>query len=89
MQALNTQKPLAPAKNICHVADMNATQIIDAFGGRPAMATLTGANEQAVRQWGRIGVPSKYWHVLVRRAAETGVAGVTFEVLAATKAGKS
>lgn len=67
---------------------MTAAQIIAAFGGRQAMADLTGAKPDAVTQWRYIGIPAKYWPRLVDAAVAKKVAGITFAVLEATKPAK-
>ncbi len=64
---------------------MDAHRIIAALGGKRAVAELTGSKPNAVTQWHRIGIPFKFWHVLVDRAAQAGVDGVTFETLQGTK----
>lgn len=64
---------------------MDAAQIIDALGGRRAVADLTGAEPNAITQWRRIGVPAKYWPTLVERASALGVEGITFASLRCTK----
>jgi DNA-binding transcriptional regulator YdaS (Cro superfamily) len=64
---------------------MSPAEIITALGGKHALAALTGASPNAVTQWRRIGVPAKYWDVLVDHAAAKGVAGITFPALRATK----
>lgn len=68
-----------------HTCRMTAPEIIHAFGGRQAIASLTGADPHAVTQWRRNGIPAKYWHVLVEHAGEHGLAGISFDVLRATK----
>lgn len=64
---------------------MLGPDIIAAFGGRQATALLTGAAPAAVTQWRRIGIPSRYWHVLVEEAQRRGIDGITFDALAASK----
>lgn len=64
---------------------MDATDIINALGGKHAVSTLTGAKPNAVTQWRRIGVPAKFWPVLVERAAEAGIEGITFDALRVSK----
>ena len=68
---------------------MTAADIIAAFGGRQAMADLTGALPDAVTQWRRIGIPARYWPELVEAAPGKGVGGITFAVLRATKPEKA
>jgi hypothetical protein len=60
-------------------------QIIHAFGGRDAVAQLTGARPRTVEQWGRIGVPHKHFQLLVDTARRRGMRGITFETLYAAK----
>ena len=63
-----------------------AREIIkDRFKGRRDVASITGATPNAVAQWYRIGIPPKYWPVLVDVARDRGVQDVTFDALAATK----
>jgi predicted RNA polymerase sigma factor len=61
-------------------------QIIDAFGGREAVAELVGAKPRTVEMWKRIGVPHKHFALLVAIARRRGMRGVTFETLYAAKA---
>jgi len=68
---------------------MTGAEIIEAFGGRQAIAVLTGADPAAVTQWRRNGIPAKYWHVLVDHARRLRLPGVTFEVLRQTKPGRA
>ena len=46
-----------------HIVGMNAAGIINAFGGRQVIATITAARAGAVYMWRQIGVPGKYWNV--------------------------
>lgn len=64
---------------------MTPAEIIAALGGKHEVSTLTGATPNAVTQWRRIGIPSKYWHVLVSHAEASGIPGITFAALQATK----
>jgi hypothetical protein len=64
---------------------MNASDIIEALGGRTEIAALTTAKPNAVTQWRKAGIPPFYWHVLVRAAEEKKVSGISFETLAATR----
>ena len=61
-------------------------QIIAALGGRDAVAELTGARPRTVEQWLRIGVPHKYFGLLVETARRRGLRGLTHEALYAAKA---
>jgi predicted RNA polymerase sigma factor len=61
-------------------------QIIAAFGGRDAVATLTGARVRTVEQWLRIGVPHKHFELLVTHARARGIKGISYETLYAAKA---
>jgi len=61
-------------------------QIIAVFGGRDAMAELTGTRPRTVEQWLRIGVPHKHFGLLVDTARRHGIRGVSFEALYAAKA---
>ncbi len=51
------------AKLLLHIVGMNAAGIINAFGGRQVIATITAARAGAVYMWRQIGVPGKYWNV--------------------------
>jgi len=64
---------------------MTGPEIIEAFGGRQAISTLTGADPDAVTQWRRNGIPAKYWHVLVERAHAASIPGITFDALRASR----
>jgi hypothetical protein len=64
---------------------MAPAEIIAALGGKHEVARITGATPNAVTQWRRIGVPAKFWHVLVEHAAGAGVPGITFAVLQSSK----
>lgn len=60
-------------------------QIIDALGGRDAVAELTGARPRTVEQWTRIGVPHKHFGLLVDAAVARGVRGISHRALYAAK----
>jgi len=64
---------------------MSAAAILEAFGGKHAVSGLTGASPNAVTQWRRIGIPSRYWHVMVEEAKAKRIKGITFEALKASK----
>ena len=59
--------------------------INDRFGGRRAVAAITGATPNAVAQWYRIGIPAKFWPILVDTAKTRKIDGITFDALASTK----
>jgi hypothetical protein len=61
-------------------------QIIAAFGGRDAVAELTGTRPRTVEAWTRIGVPHKHFALLVETARRHGIRGLSFETLYAAKA---
>jgi hypothetical protein len=61
------------------------SQIIQSFGGRDAMAELTGTRPRTVEAWLRIGVPHKHFALLVETARRRGMRGLSFEVLYAAK----
>ncbi len=63
----------------------STAQIIDAFGGRDAMAELTGTRPRTVEAWLRIGVPHKHFALLVEAARRRGIRGLSFETLYAAK----
>ena len=64
----------------------SANNIIDRLGGPSAVAEITGAKLNAIRQWGRIGIPYRFWLKLHERAVTTGHEDITLDALAATKA---
>jgi hypothetical protein len=64
---------------------MSTEDILDAFGGKDAVASLTGAKPRAVEQWVRIGVPYRFWVVLESEAERRGIAGITLKTLANAK----
>lgn len=64
---------------------MSTDDIINLFGGRAEISSITGAKYNAITQWKQAGVPSKFWHVLVREAEERKIEGITFDALAETK----
>lgn len=64
---------------------MTPADMIAALGGKHQVSALTGATPNAVTQWRRIGIPAKYWHVLVPHAEQAGIPGITFAALQATK----
>lgn len=64
----------------------STAQVIDAFGGRDAMAELTGARPRTVEQWLRNGIPHKHFALLVCYARAHAIRGVTYETLYAAKA---
>lgn len=64
---------------------MDAIRIIEALGGKHSLAALTGATPNAITQWRRIGVPAKFWPVLVDHAAAHDIPGITFDALRASK----
>lgn len=64
----------------------STAQIIEALGGRNAVAELTGARPRTVEQWLRIGVPHKHFALLVCYARTHAIRGVTYETLYAAKA---
>jgi hypothetical protein len=72
-------------KDCLHHAGMTTPEIIEALGGRQAVAEITGSHPAAVSMWRRNGVPAKHWHVLVDHAVRAGIAGITFASLQATK----
>jgi hypothetical protein len=78
---------LAWFKSFLHAGGMRTTaQIIAAFGGRDAVARLTGARPRTVEQWLRIGIPHKHFGLLVDTARSRALRGLTHEVLYAAKA---
>lgn len=64
---------------------MTGPEIIAAFGGRQAIAALTGAEPANISMWRRNGVPAKFWPVLVEHAAAHDIPGITFDALRASK----
>lgn len=63
----------------------STAQIIEALGGRDAVAELTGTRPRTVEQWHRIGVPHKHFALLVCYARTHGLRGITYESLYAAK----
>lgn len=63
----------------------STAQIIDALGGRDAVAELTGARPRTVEQWGRIGIPHKHFGLLVEVAIARGIKGLSYRALYAAK----
>ena len=63
----------------------STAQVIDAFGGRDAMAELTGTRPRTVEAWLRNGVPQKHFALLVETARRRGLRGLSFETLYAAK----
>lgn len=63
---------------------MTATEIIIAVGGRNRVAELTGAKRNAVTQWYKAGIPSKFWPDLLAEAERLEVASVTVDALRGT-----
>jgi hypothetical protein len=61
-------------------------QIIDALGGRDAVADLTGARPRTVEQWTRIGIPHKHFGLLVEAAQSREIKGISYKTLYAAKA---
>ncbi len=59
----------------------STAQVIDAFGGRDAMAELTGTRPRTVEAWLRIGVPLKHFALLVDTGRRRGIRGLSFETL--------
>ena len=60
-------------------------QIVEALGGRNAVARLTGKNTDAVRAWYRIGVPVREWPKLLEEASRIGAKDITVDALAYTR----
>ncbi len=64
----------------------SANTIIAQLGGPDAVARITGAKLNAIRQWDRIGIPYRFWGAVVDAAAASEVDGITFDVLRESKA---
>ena len=69
---------------------MNATDLFDEFlsrfGGRAAVAEITGVKPNAVTQWRKAGVPFRVWFDLIDAAEKRGIPGVNREFLRSTRA---
>lgn len=63
---------------------MTVDDIMDALGGRKAVAAALGVSRCAPYNWRQDGIPARHWPDLMQRAAVFGVKGVSFEVLRAT-----
>ena len=65
---------------------MKSTEdVLTAFGGKDQVAALTGAKPRAVEQWVRIGVPYRYFGLLVKEAHQRGIPGITHATLHTAK----
>lgn len=64
---------------------MTTDELITAFGGREAVAQITGAKPNAITQWRLAGVPYRHWPSLIEAASSRGINGVTFEALRQTR----
>lgn len=64
---------------------LDATQIIEAMGGREAVMREFGVSRTAVYNWLRDGIPSKFWLDFVEKAAARGIHGVTADAMKATR----
>lgn len=61
---------------------MDATDIIEALGGRSHVAADLGIKPNAVTQWRQAGIPARYWPALTRLAARTtDTEHITLDVL--------
>jgi hypothetical protein len=60
-------------------------QIVEAFGGREAVAGITRSRLNSVRAWDWTGVPFKHFDVLVKIARARGIGWLSAEVLLATR----
>ena len=56
---------------------MDASQIIQAFGGPAKVAERFGANRTAVYNWRHTGIPARFWLTMVEAAKADGIAGIT------------
>jgi hypothetical protein len=63
---------------------MDASDIIEALGGRAEVAGLTDRRPNAVTQWRYSGIPADCWPVIVKIAQEKHLP-IDFEVLRATR----
>lgn len=64
---------------------MTTDDLIQAFGGREAVALVTGAKPNAITQWRYTGVPHRHWPALIEAANERHVSGVDFSSLQSTR----
>jgi predicted RNA polymerase sigma factor len=58
-------------------------ELVAAFGGRTAVAEITGASRNSVSNWYRDGIPAKFYNCLVKAARERKVDGITHDGLEA------
>jgi hypothetical protein len=69
---------------------MNATTQFDEFlarfGGRSAVAEITGVKPNAVTQWRKAGVPFRVWFDLIDAAEKRGIHGVDRNFLGSMRA---
>src|SRR3954463_12946360 len=63
---------------------MTVDDIMDALGGRKAVASALGVSRCAPYNWRQDGIPARHWPDLMQRAAVLGIKGVSFEVLRVT-----
>jgi hypothetical protein len=59
---------------------MTAAEIIRALGGATELSMAIGASRSAISNWGRYGLPARYWPALARVAA-TRAPTITLEVI--------
>lgn len=63
-------------------------ELLSAFGGRAAVARITGAKLNAITQWRIAGVPHRHWFPLLDAAKEQGLASVNPALLERTRPAK-
>lgn len=56
--------------------------LLEALGGRPAVAAVVGLSTNSITYWSRRGrIPPEYWLDLIAYAAKRGVEGVDHDLL--------
>ena len=58
---------------------MDASQVIDAFGGVVKVANRFGAKRTAVYHWRNNGIPARFWVPILDAAQADGLSSVTRE----------
>jgi hypothetical protein len=69
------------SKHLIEDEGMNASQIVDAFGGNAALAEAIGIGKNAISTWRKVGIPATRVHDLAQLAETRQVAGVNLKVL--------
>ena len=69
--------------DLCIVATMkNIAELIDSFGGPTAFGRVIGKGASTASEMKRRGaIPLKYWPSVIKKAARSGIEGVTADML--------